>query len=116
VINRRRLSLILTVGAALLAATFIDYRVQPIHVCSGSFDMICPASDEIVSLGLTTVDPSPGSMVAQYHGKNVAERGLYSRYKIPIAISIVGGVLLPFLMLVTAVILRPRRNTLASPT
>ena len=110
--NRRRLGLALAIGAFFLAVIFIDYRVQPVRVCPGSFDVICLAPNEIVTLGLTDIKPPPDSDLARYHGKIGADRGLYSRYGLPRAAAVVGGILLPLLMLVTSIILivRPSRK------
>jgi hypothetical protein len=100
---------LLGIAAFALATTFIEYRVQPIRRCPGSFDVICMAPDQFVSLGMTQIEPKPDSDVARFRGKILGDRGLYSRFALPLPFAIVLGVLVPLLALIAAFVLILRR-------
>jgi hypothetical protein len=101
----------LAIAAFVLAGTFIEYRVQPIRACSGSFDVICMAPDQLITLGMVGIDPEPGSVLAKYHGKTQGDRGLYSRFNIPLPLAAVIGLLLPLASLIAALVLILRHSS-----
>jgi hypothetical protein len=98
------------VAALGLAGTFVEYRVQPIHMCPGSFDVICMAPDQLVTLGLTQIDPEPGSALAKYHGRTTGDRGFYSRFDIPLSLAAGLGLLAPLALLIASLVLILRRS------
>ena len=112
--TRRRMSAaLLALGSLVLINVFIEYRAQPIRMCPGSYDFVCSLRNEIVPLGRVDIDPAPGSLLARYGGKTVGERGLFAREPFPPVATVIGGMLLPLLMLISAavLILRPAKRT-----
>jgi hypothetical protein len=79
------------------------------HTCPGSFDAICMTPYQIISLGPADIKAPAGSIEARFHGKIGGDRGLYARYKLPLGVAILAGLVLPILMLIAALVLFVRR-------
>jgi hypothetical protein len=92
----------LAVCALLLTLNFVEYRVEPTTVSRSAPDYILFPSDEIIPLGLTTLPPTPNSLLAKYHGRTMAQRGVFSRNRYPRSAAAIGGVLIPIGLLFLA--------------
>lgn len=85
--------------AILLCLTFLEYRVQETRAAPDAPDYIPIPKDMIVWLGYTSLPPEPGSDLERYNGRIDAERGIYARSPYPRWVSVLGGVVLPLILL-----------------
>ena len=95
--SQRRIwiGIVLLVSATALAAICVEYKVEPIRFAPGSHDYVLASERLIVPLGLTGIDPPPSSLLAKYHGKTEAQRGLFARNGFSTFVATVGGLLVP---------------------
>jgi hypothetical protein len=101
----------LTLLAVALSAYFVEYRVAPIHMCPGSYDYVCAPPSQILFLGQAEIIPAPGTELARYHGRTVAERDLLARHGYTPLFAGISGVVLPALLLIGALLLTFRRSS-----
>ena len=103
----RKMLVAIAAGAAaiLLLAYFVRYEVRPIRSCPGSSDVICESSDTIfVFNGEAYIDPAPGTELARFHGRTIAERVLVARHG-NLSFAILGGIVLPLLLISGSLVL-----------
>ena len=106
--SKRLISVAACVAALVLAVYFVQYRVQPIRMCPGAVDVSCATPDTIVRLGLTEIEPQPGSLLARYHGRTAAERVLVARNGYVPESAAVWGIIFPVLLIFGAFLLTRR--------
>jgi len=99
------------VCALILALYFVQYRVEPERMCPGTFDVLCDPPDTIIWLGLTQIEPAPGSLLARYHGKTGGVRVIAARQGYEPLFAAFMGLVLPAFLLLSSLLLvrRPKK-------
>lgn len=108
--------LILAGAAFFFQHEFVEYDVRPLHASANASDVLSPGDGEIIFLGLTTIAPEPGSDLARFHGRVGAERGIFARNGHTVSSALIGGMLIPILLILSAAYLLLRRQRRAVPT
>jgi hypothetical protein len=107
--------LILAGAAFFFQHEFIEYDIRPLHASSNASDVLSPGDGEIIFLGLTTITPKPGSDLVRFHGRVGAERAIFTRNGHAVCSAIIGGLLVPILLTLSAAYLLLRRQRCAVP-
>jgi len=110
--SRRLTGVAACIVALLLTVYFVQYRIQPIRMCPGTFDVSCATPDTIVRLGRTDIEPEPGSLLARYHGKISGEKVLVARDGYAPKAAVVMGIIFPILLIFGALlVVRKTKNS-----
>jgi hypothetical protein len=76
----------------------LEYRVEPLIATEGSKDYLSLADYQVIFLGITYIEPPPGSMLEKYRGRTTAQRGIFVRSVFPFWLGIILGIILPVLI------------------